>query len=308
MIGVGAMIGAGIFVLTGIAAGNSGPAALIAFGLNGVITLFTALSYAELSSAIPEAGGGYSFIKKVLPNITEYAEAEPFLRESQTLINKAQRIAFDLKVPHTYLMKIGRSVAAEIVQVAKENGCQLILLGYKKDEDPLENSVIHRVINRQPCDVAILKCDSEEVPSFRRILISIGGQEVHDHLKARIVHSLSSKEENEVTFYGVIAEGSATSVIKKTEESLRNTAAKYNMPRARIEVGQHYEVAQAIAAIANQHDFLILGMRKGAWLKSFLFGMTAQQITGLVRCPTLLTKTKSPTGTGLKKTSEISGD
>ena len=44
MIGVGAMIGAGIFVLTGIAAGNSGPAALIAFGLNGVITLFTALS------------------------------------------------------------------------------------------------------------------------------------------------------------------------------------------------------------------------------------------------------------------------
>jgi amino acid transporter len=68
MIGVGAMIGAGIFVLTGIAAGNAGPAALIAFGLNGVITLFTALSYAELSSAIPEAGGGYSFIKKVMPN------------------------------------------------------------------------------------------------------------------------------------------------------------------------------------------------------------------------------------------------
>lgn len=58
MIGVGAMIGAGIFVLTGIAAGNAGPASLIAFGLNGVLTLFTALSYAELSSAIPEAGGG----------------------------------------------------------------------------------------------------------------------------------------------------------------------------------------------------------------------------------------------------------
>jgi len=68
MIGVGAMIGAGIFVLTGIAVGNSGPAAVIAFGLNGVVTLFTALSYAELASAIPEAGGGYSYIKKVMPN------------------------------------------------------------------------------------------------------------------------------------------------------------------------------------------------------------------------------------------------
>ena len=73
MIGVGAMIGAGIFVLTGIATGNAGPAAVIAFALNGVVTLFTALSYAELASAIPEAGGGYSFVKKVIPNSTAFA-------------------------------------------------------------------------------------------------------------------------------------------------------------------------------------------------------------------------------------------
>lgn len=73
MIGVGAMIGAGIFVLTGISMGQAGPAAVIAFALNGVVTLFTALSYAELSSAIPEAGGGYSFVKKVMPNSVAFA-------------------------------------------------------------------------------------------------------------------------------------------------------------------------------------------------------------------------------------------
>ena len=42
MIGVGAMIGAGIFVLTGIAAGVSGPASILAFALNGAVTLLTA--------------------------------------------------------------------------------------------------------------------------------------------------------------------------------------------------------------------------------------------------------------------------
>lgn len=68
MIGVGAMIGAGIFVLTGSAVGRAGPAALLAFGLNGILTLFTALSYAELASSIPEAGGGYAYMKKVMPN------------------------------------------------------------------------------------------------------------------------------------------------------------------------------------------------------------------------------------------------
>lgn len=68
MIGVGAMIGAGIFVLTGLAAGVAGPAAILAFALNGVVTLFTAFSYAELASAIPEAGGGYSYIKRAFPS------------------------------------------------------------------------------------------------------------------------------------------------------------------------------------------------------------------------------------------------
>jgi amino acid transporter/nucleotide-binding universal stress UspA family protein len=66
MIGVGAMIGAGIFVLTGHAAGAAGPAFLAAFLFNGVVTLFTAASYAELGSAFPQAGGGYVWIQEGL--------------------------------------------------------------------------------------------------------------------------------------------------------------------------------------------------------------------------------------------------
>ncbi|UCD63991.1 MAG: amino acid permease [Candidatus Zixiibacteriota bacterium] len=67
MLGVGAMIGAGIFVLTGIAAGEAGPASLLAFALNALVTLLTAFAYAELASALPRAGGGYSFVRMAFP-------------------------------------------------------------------------------------------------------------------------------------------------------------------------------------------------------------------------------------------------
>jgi basic amino acid/polyamine antiporter, APA family len=67
MVGIAAMIGGSIFVLTGPAIGLAGSAVIIAFIINATITLFTAMAYAELGSAMPEAGGGYLWVREGLP-------------------------------------------------------------------------------------------------------------------------------------------------------------------------------------------------------------------------------------------------
>ncbi|KAA1261035.1 Serine/threonine exchanger SteT [Rubripirellula obstinata] len=65
-VGVGAIVGGGILALAGVAFATTGPSAIIAFALNGVIAVLTALSFAEMASKFPESGGTYTFARKVL--------------------------------------------------------------------------------------------------------------------------------------------------------------------------------------------------------------------------------------------------
>jgi APA family basic amino acid/polyamine antiporter len=60
-IGIGAVIGAGIFGVLGLAVGYAGPAVVISMVIAGTVALFTAISFAELSSAIPKEGGTYQY-------------------------------------------------------------------------------------------------------------------------------------------------------------------------------------------------------------------------------------------------------
>ncbi len=61
-LGIGAVIGAGIFVLTGhAAAANAGPAIALSFVLAGITCAFAALCYAEFASIIPIAGSAYTY-------------------------------------------------------------------------------------------------------------------------------------------------------------------------------------------------------------------------------------------------------
>jgi basic amino acid/polyamine antiporter, APA family len=62
MLGIGAIIGTGIFVLTGVAAAeHAGPALILSFILSGLACVFAALCYAEFASTVPVSGSAYTY-------------------------------------------------------------------------------------------------------------------------------------------------------------------------------------------------------------------------------------------------------
>lgn len=60
-VGIGAIIGAGIYVVLGLGIGLAGPSIVASIAISGAVALFTAFSFAELGSALPKEGGPYAF-------------------------------------------------------------------------------------------------------------------------------------------------------------------------------------------------------------------------------------------------------
>jgi len=83
-IGVGAIVGAGIFVVTGVAAGVAGPAFLLGLLLAGAAAAANALSSAQLAAAYPRSGGTYEYGYQVLSPALGFAAGWLFLASKIT--------------------------------------------------------------------------------------------------------------------------------------------------------------------------------------------------------------------------------
>jgi len=65
-LGIGAIVGTGIYTLTGVGADRAGPAVVLSFAIAGAVCAFAALAYAEMATLIPTAGSAYTYTYSVI--------------------------------------------------------------------------------------------------------------------------------------------------------------------------------------------------------------------------------------------------
>ncbi|MFX0055888.1 MAG: APC family permease [Promethearchaeota archaeon] len=112
-LGLGAMLGGGIYVISGIAAGMVGPGLIIAYLATGLLTIFTAVNYAELSSSIPKQGGGYTFVHDT------YGGLPAFLTGWYLLIGNIVACGlYSLAVAHTLALFIPTATPEMVTTIA----------------------------------------------------------------------------------------------------------------------------------------------------------------------------------------------
>ena len=110
-LGVGAIIGTGIFVLTGVAAHDkTGPALILSFVVSGVACIFAALCYAEFASMVPVAGSAYTYAYATLGElfawiigwdlVLEYAVGAATVAHGWSHYFQDFIGIFDIKLPH----------------------------------------------------------------------------------------------------------------------------------------------------------------------------------------------------------------
>src|SRR3984885_10196495 len=112
-LGVGAIIGTGIFVLTGVAAHDlTGPALMLSFVVSGMTCIFAALCYAEFASMAPVAGSAYTYAYATLGElfawiigwdlILEYAVASATVAHGWSHYFQDFLAYFHVTLPHVY--------------------------------------------------------------------------------------------------------------------------------------------------------------------------------------------------------------
>ncbi|MEA2481166.1 MAG: basic amino acid/polyamine antiporter, family [Thermoleophilaceae bacterium] len=143
-LGLGAIIGTGIFVIIGEAIGDSGPAIVVSFTLAGLTCVFSALSYAELASTIPVSGSAYTYSYATLGELVAWIIGWDLILEYSVSVaavavgwgqyfNELLDSAFGVKLPDSISQPPGEggvvNVPAVFVVIAV---CALLVFGVRE--------------------------------------------------------------------------------------------------------------------------------------------------------------------------------
>ena len=214
MIVAGSMIGSGIFIVSADMARSvgSGSWLILLWVITGIMTVFAAISYGELSSMFPKAGGQYVYLKEAYNPLVGFLYGWSFFSVIQTGTIAAVGVAFSKFAGHfipalrmedsNILFSIGgwlRIYPAQILSIVL-----IVLLTWVNTRGVKEGKIIHSELHiNENCIIYLVDILSEEHDSKNvNILLELENEEEINKIYALLKNKGSVKFELQKTFWG----------------------------------------------------------------------------------------------------------
>jgi basic amino acid/polyamine antiporter, APA family len=120
-LGVGAIVGTGIYTLTGISAGLAGPGVIISFAIAGAVCACAALAYAEMATMIPETGSAYTYSYSVLGEIFAWVVGWSLVLE-YTLVCSTVSVGWSAYASGVLVHQLGLNIPASLLAGPLDGG------------------------------------------------------------------------------------------------------------------------------------------------------------------------------------------
>jgi basic amino acid/polyamine antiporter, APA family len=151
----------------------------------------------------------------------------------------------------------------EIARVARERGCERMLMGLTELDSEGTIERLERLFNNVNCDLSILRAPPDwELTQVKRVLVPVGGQGNHDELRARLLASLGRQNDLHVNFLRVVGPGLSAPEHRSIERDLQRRAAVEVAAAHSIEVVESEDVLTTITERVKEHDLVVLGLQR----------------------------------------------
>lgn len=210
------------------------------------------------------------------------------VERSQEVVREVLKASTHLGVRVETLTTVAPSPMEEIERVAELHRCKSVVLGLSEISEQEQESALEGLVGRLDTDVVVFRAPEKwQLTDTKKILVPVGGLGGHDYLLARLLGSLSRKQQREVTFLRVAPKDVQISELNSITKSLDRMAHDNGGADCERVVLQSDDPVATIAERAKECDLMILGIQRIGPKQKF-FGSFIVQLAERTTCPIIV--------------------
>ncbi|MGQ9714525.1 MAG: DUF389 domain-containing protein [Anaerolineae bacterium] len=247
----------------------------------------------SLALALARQWKGEVLPLRILTPEEEDAEAD---RETFQKVARERSILFEwavdeeVEVPVRPITRVSASVAEGILQTARAERCQLIVLGWKAELPEVRGRVVEQVVRHAPCDVVVVE-GSGKGP-LRRILVPTAGGP-NAPVAAHVGLTLAADQGGEVTALYVCRAGATPAEMALARERIAQTLAglpHQDLARPKLLCTDEGVLEAILAEAIHNHDIILVGASEDSPLETHLFGNLPEELARRYDGPVVIVK------------------